>query len=121
FVLKDLGSTNGTFLDGRRVTIAEIASGQQLKCGANYLLFTVADDEGVVTTQADVAPAPASIPLPAAPPVGVPPRSFDAYELPSLPSVPPEPPTARSGWLEDLPPASGGTLRLPALDMAALE
>src|SRR5687767_2932295 len=46
FVVKDLGSTNGTFLDGRRVTISEITSGQQVKCGANYMLFTVADDDG---------------------------------------------------------------------------
>jgi len=52
FVLKDLGSTNGTYLDGRRVTIAELKSGQQLKCGANYILFTVAEDDSGVTAHA---------------------------------------------------------------------
>lgn len=44
FIVKDLGSTNGTWVDGRKVTIAELASGQQIRCGANFLLFTVTEE-----------------------------------------------------------------------------
>ena len=42
FVLKDLGSTNGTYLDGKKVSSRPLSSGSHLKCGASYLLFEVA-------------------------------------------------------------------------------
>lgn len=76
FILKDLGSTNGTFVDGKRVAVTEIRPGQHLKIGANYLLFTVVEGASEATRQD--ASSPAGIP-------------------PALPAAAwPEPPTARS-------------------------
>ena len=51
FILRDLGSTNGTFLDGRRITATELRPGQQIKVGANYLLFTVTEESASDTTR----------------------------------------------------------------------
>lgn len=38
--LKDLGSSNGTFVNGRLITEHELASGDQLQLGRSLLLFT---------------------------------------------------------------------------------
>lgn len=51
YILRDLGSTNGTFLDGKRVTATEIRPGQQVKVGANYILFTVTEESAADTTR----------------------------------------------------------------------
>jgi DNA-binding NtrC family response regulator len=44
FVLTDLGSTNGTFVDGVRVMVAQIASGAIVRCGRTALRVDVGDD-----------------------------------------------------------------------------
>jgi transcriptional regulator with PAS, ATPase and Fis domain len=44
FVLTDLGSTNGTFVDGVRVMVAQIASGAIVRCGRSALRVDVGDD-----------------------------------------------------------------------------
>jgi pSer/pThr/pTyr-binding forkhead associated (FHA) protein len=76
FILKDLGSTNGTFVDGKRVAVTEIRPGQHLKIGANYLLFTVVEGASEATRQDSQSPG---------------------GQPPALPAAPwPEPPTARS-------------------------
>ena len=54
FILKDLGSTNGTWLEGKRITVAEILPGQHLKVGANHLLFSVADGASEATRQGPI-------------------------------------------------------------------
>jgi transcriptional regulator with PAS, ATPase and Fis domain len=44
FVLTDLGSTNGTFVDGVRVLAAQIASGAIVRCGRTAIRVDVGDD-----------------------------------------------------------------------------
>jgi pSer/pThr/pTyr-binding forkhead associated (FHA) protein len=43
FYLKDLGSTNGTFLDDKRIKQEVLKSGMKFKVGATVLEFTVSD------------------------------------------------------------------------------
>jgi two-component system, NtrC family, sensor kinase len=46
-VLKDLGSSNGTFVNGRQVREYELASGDQVQLGRSLLLFTgMKEDQG---------------------------------------------------------------------------
>lgn len=40
-LLKDLGSTNGTYLNGRRVTAAELQDGDEIAAGNSTLLVTI--------------------------------------------------------------------------------
>ena len=40
YVLVDLGSTNGTELNGRRVTRQELADGDRITIGATDLVFS---------------------------------------------------------------------------------
>ncbi len=43
--VQDLGSTNGTFVDGERVTRAQLSPGARLQCGPNLVLrFSLTDD-----------------------------------------------------------------------------
>jgi diguanylate cyclase (GGDEF)-like protein len=43
--VQDLGSTNGTFVNGERVTRAQLSPGDRLQCGPNLLLrFALTDD-----------------------------------------------------------------------------
>jgi signal transduction histidine kinase len=47
FVIRDLGSSNGTFVNGRPVQEQELASGDQLQLGRTLLLYTgVTDSRG---------------------------------------------------------------------------
>jgi predicted Zn finger-like uncharacterized protein len=43
--LKDLGSTNGTFVDGRRVETSELEHMTEFRVGASVLIFTVSAKE----------------------------------------------------------------------------
>src|SRR3989304_9709444 len=40
FVLRDMSSSNGTFVNGKRVDECELASGDQLQLGRSLLLYT---------------------------------------------------------------------------------
>lgn len=40
-LLKDLGSTNGTFVNGRRVTSCELADGDEIRVGDTTLVATI--------------------------------------------------------------------------------
>src|SRR5580765_2074065 len=46
FVLRDLGSTNGTFLDGRRITEVVLSPGDAFMIGRVHLRFRADGDEG---------------------------------------------------------------------------
>ncbi len=45
FVLKDLGSSNGTFVNGRQIREHELASGDQVQLGRSLLLYTGVTDD----------------------------------------------------------------------------
>jgi pSer/pThr/pTyr-binding forkhead associated (FHA) protein len=40
-LIKDLGSTNGTFVNGRRVTACELADGDEIRVGDTTLIATI--------------------------------------------------------------------------------
>lgn len=44
YFLRDLGSSNGTFVNGTRITRHELASGDQVQMGKTLVLFTSASD-----------------------------------------------------------------------------
>ncbi len=57
FVLRDLGSTNGTFLDGRKVTEVALSHGDRVKFGENEFSFVdLRRGEGAAAAAADGAP-----------------------------------------------------------------
>ncbi len=69
--LEDLGSTNGTYVDGRRVTEPQELSGnEQIKVGDTLLLWTTTPPSGAATT---IGVIPAGQGRPAAPPPPPPP------------------------------------------------
>lgn len=45
FVLKDMGSSNGTFVNGRQISEHELASGDQVQLGRTLLLYTGVTDD----------------------------------------------------------------------------
>jgi predicted component of type VI protein secretion system len=51
YLIQDLGSTNGTFLDGQRLTgeLAPVAPGQVISVGGNVSLLFEAEGEGAAT------------------------------------------------------------------------
>jgi DNA-binding NtrC family response regulator len=48
YLLVDLNSTNGTFLDGRRIERAYLSSGSQIRAGSSTLAFAPMDEEVAV-------------------------------------------------------------------------
>jgi two-component system NtrC family sensor kinase len=58
YMLVDLNSSNGTYLNGRRVEMSELTNGDQLQVGASVLLFTGAPDEttGAAAREVDIVP-----------------------------------------------------------------
>ncbi|MHB8873989.1 MAG: sigma 54-interacting transcriptional regulator [Myxococcaceae bacterium] len=53
YLLVDLNSTNGTFLDGRRIERAYLASGSQIRAGSSALSFAPIDEEVTVEPDRD--------------------------------------------------------------------
>ena len=100
-VLQDLGSTNGTFVDDRRVTRpVELAGTETVKVGDTLLLVSSAEPSHTPTTigvmPAGVArptPAPPTTPIPGVPP-GAPPGPGAP---PPGPGGPPGVPPGRTG------------------------
>ena len=45
FLLVDLKSSNGTYVDGQRVTSHELSSGEEIQLGSTWLLFTGGSDD----------------------------------------------------------------------------
>ncbi len=55
FVLTDAGSSNGTFVNGRRVDSQDLATGDQVQIGATTLLFTApTESSGDLTAKIDI-------------------------------------------------------------------
>ena len=51
YILADLGSSNGTYINGQRITTQPLATGDQLQVGGTQLLYTAATGD----TSGDVA------------------------------------------------------------------
>lgn len=69
-VVKDLNSTNGTFINGEKISESVLKPGQTLRLGQIELQLLT---EGMPVPPPSAAPAPAPGPVPAAP-AGTPPR-----------------------------------------------
>ncbi|MFL5318034.1 MAG: sigma 54-interacting transcriptional regulator [Myxococcaceae bacterium] len=53
YLLVDLNSTNGTFLDGRRIERAYLASGSQVRAGQSTMTFAPIDEQVTIEPDAD--------------------------------------------------------------------
>jgi DNA-binding NtrC family response regulator len=53
YLLVDLNSTNGTFLDGRRIERAYLSAGSQMRAGSSTLTFSPIDEEVTVEPDRD--------------------------------------------------------------------
>lgn len=116
-VLKDLGSTNGTFINRAPVKEATLQSGQHIQLGAVDLIF-----EGAAPTSGP-GPVRLAVPAPAAPPPPPPVRlTTSPTAAPAAPSAaPPLPPpvTARptglrlSGSHQSAAPAAPASVAAP--------
>jgi signal transduction histidine kinase/pSer/pThr/pTyr-binding forkhead associated (FHA) protein len=57
FTLVDLSSSNGTFVNGQRITRTELASGDQVQMGSTLMLFTgVTDESANLSGKIDIVP-----------------------------------------------------------------
>jgi len=63
FVLKDLGSTNGTYRNGTRVYECELTSGDKIQVGDAALLFEIETTTGTAVLRQVSAPATPPRPL----------------------------------------------------------
>jgi pSer/pThr/pTyr-binding forkhead associated (FHA) protein len=106
FVIEDLGSTNGTFVNGRRISGAEILSpGDKIQVGATTLVVQVS------------VPSAAEPPAPEAAAPDADTRSSAQRPMPEPPTAEPEAPTAAAqpplSLQLDFDPATGElTIRL---------
>ncbi len=66
--IRDVGSTNGTFVDGEQVTAAELGRQSVIRLGANGPEFTVVPEQPEAAELDRTLVIPAGIVLPAAPP-----------------------------------------------------
>ena len=120
--IEDLGSTNGTFVNGKRITDAQpLRPGDTVKLGTTTL--QVLDETGAAPqatalgavppqaqpTAAAAAPPPAPPPA-APPPAAAPPRAPGAPPAPA-PRAPGAPPARRLGAWRCARPAATGTRR----------
>lgn len=91
FVLKDLGSTNGTYRNGARVYECNLATGDKIQVGNASLLFEIdtASGNGILR-QVPATTAPRQVIIPAAQP-GLPPPSELKTTIPvKIPAPPAE-------------------------------
>jgi len=87
--IKDLGSTNGTWMDGQRIEEKPLLSGQHLRLGDVDVVFEseaksslgirLATTPGVVVSAPPAPPTPPPARLPVPRPVAAPPQSFYQY------------------------------------------
>jgi pSer/pThr/pTyr-binding forkhead associated (FHA) protein len=108
FTLEDLGSTNGTFVNGQRLAaVFPLNPGETITLGEHVTLVyeqTVIDPEATVATSSaslgfpPAPPAPRAAPIPApvqpvmqAPPAPMPVQNY-AGQVPQSPAMPVEPP-----------------------------
>lgn len=113
FFVVDLGSANGTFINGAKVTEAELQGGQYLRFGT--LTFEIELPESLPETlRIEALPVPPPPPRPAAPPPPPPaPPRIPAPPASPAPTVPPPaPPRPMAGATRPpAPPAPPGPAR----------
>jgi pSer/pThr/pTyr-binding forkhead associated (FHA) protein len=120
WVLVDLGSTNGTYVDGERIAAdTPIAPGTLVRFGDVQLVFEPTDDAlgvvkgggtKVIESFKPPAPAPAPAPPPAAKPPAPPPKA--------APAPAPAPTPARAPAPARTPPKPGGPAKRPGAPVA---
>ena len=96
--LYDLGSSNGTFVNGQRVQSVLLTGGEQIQIGDTVMV----PSPGVGGTHGSTSPGqqvPAAAAAAAAPPQAAPPQPPQAPQQPPPPQAPPTPPT------QQFPPA----------------
>jgi len=93
WILTDLGSTNGTLVDGERVEEdVPLAPGCFVRFGDIQLVFEPTDDDaGVNAPKATRAMQAVKLPMPPSAPAAPPPP-------PAAPAVPPPAPEKKKGW-----------------------
>ena len=111
YVWKDLGSTNGTLLNGTRMLAGELKHGDAIQIGETVLRFEVEEvaETGEASAPAETAAEPSEAEQPAAPqepPATEPaeavaeaaePAPVEAVETPGAESAEPQPPAAEEG------------------------
>src|SRR3954470_22032176 len=107
YVIEDLGSMNGTFVNGNRLQAPhQLADGDQIEVGGTHLMAQLPQSDatptpGTETRQEDelAATRMADVPAPAPPPPPAPPPSADTFvaDEPAYPGPPPPPPTGAHG------------------------
>jgi pSer/pThr/pTyr-binding forkhead associated (FHA) protein len=90
FVLKDLGSTNGTYRNGARVFECDLSDGDKIQVGNTTLVFEVERPSGDGILRQ--IPQMATAPRPLAPPRPAETKPTIALNVPS-PTQPPNPPS----------------------------
>jgi pSer/pThr/pTyr-binding forkhead associated (FHA) protein len=104
-VLTDQKSSNGTFLNGARVTQASLKNGDEVRSGQTVFEVRIVDEELPLPSPKSAAsplqPLPPPVPLPVKPTMRTVPLDQPEYQAPrEIPGVPPKPapfppPTAR--------------------------
>ena len=122
WTVTDQGSANGTFVDGQRVTTAEIREGQEVRFGAKAFRVHIDWAEMPTAFMPAIAPPPPVPPRPVPPPAPRPPLVQDEPLPPTIPPqrgllvAPPRPPVPHSEFMANrrVPPA--GTPPAPVTD-----
>src|SRR3954452_21799384 len=90
-VVEDLGSTNGTFVNGNRITVATpVNAGDQVRVGQTTMTVEGGAADAGATSVGNVIPAPVPTPpAPTPPPTATPPTQ--QFPPPGQPQQPPPP------------------------------
>ncbi len=89
-VIRDMGSTNGTFVNRAKVQESRLATGQPVRLGSVDMIFYADIPEVAVVTQTSSAPPPAPPPHAASPSPPPPALKISAAPV-SIPQAPPVP------------------------------
>jgi hypothetical protein len=111
FVLHDLASANGSFVNGVRVRVAPLTDGAELKLGGSFGFFTEElpdSPQHTVASPLEGLPKPPSAPEEAAPPPSSPPHAADEEEV------------GTAEHPKNAPPTFGGLLTQHDASMASI-
>lgn len=119
FILEDLASTNGTFVNDERIEQVPLRSGDLVKIGRSLIIFRADDSSAVHLADVELAGGGSSADIRSDPDA-----KAASTPAPAYPSPPPRSGTDRlAGALADDPgteAAPGGTIRMPPGEVASL-